>query len=527
MPEKKTKEKAKPKKPFVLDPNKPILYKIERLPQSFRIFREGYIEAEISIGKTGYLTVVTKNRTGEINSKDFCFLNYREIKKHLSEVLFSSWKDIHKERIEKTRTKSVHSKLQKWTIASLTSGFNFLVYPEWKHLITKMDADVAAIFRKFFLVRGPQNVYPRIFFDPRLYQNKNLVRDLISYNSIHLCIDDCSFNDRNEIIFSNKSACRYDRKLRMEAGNWRLLFSDNGETYKALNKTLDNWPRGMPVELSHKLRKIHLSQPIYDRVKLATVCAFLCADPNYAADIFLRNAACVMRSTPEQIRKAFSLFKKNYTKVHKHKCHYNLRGHTGIVAFAHYMSDYDQPHEGEIIGLLEKSHRWHQDAELRRAVEAERQRIEWEAGREERERVAALNKAQREAEEAAMKLKPTAVPPIPIPENECIKFLDTVEKVFQEGETMHHCIASYAKSALDGKYYLFHIDYSEEKASIMVNNQGKVVQSYGPRNCTNKASQWATSQFTVWGSKLAKFLADGEEAKIKEAMSENSMLAQA
>lgn len=511
MPEKKPKEKVKPKKPFVFDPNKPVLYKIERLPKSFKVFREGYIDAEISIGKAGYLTVTTKDRAGQTRSKDICFLDYREIKNVLADTLFLSWKEIHKERIEKTRSQSVHSKLQKWTQASLTSGFNFLVYPEWKHLVTQMDPNVTTIFRKFFVVRGPQCKYPDILFDPRLYENKNFVRDLLSYNSIHLCLDNCSFNDRNELIFSNETAYRYERNLRMQTGNWRLLFSDTGETYKALNKTLDNWPRGMAVELAHKLKKFHLSQPIHDRVKLALVCMMAEAEPAHAGNggngnVLRRNITCVERSTPDQIRKAFKLFKKNYAKVNKTKCHYTLRGHRGISAFAHYLSDFDQVHEGEIVGLLEKAHRWHQDAELRREAEAERRRIEWEAGREERERRAALNQAQREAEEAAMKLKPTATPPIPLPEDECIKFLDTVGKVFQEGETMGHCIASYARSALSGECYLFHIDYSEEKASIMVNKHGKVVQSYGPRNCVNKASEWAKKELGKWGDEIVKHL---------------------
>ena len=69
---------------------------------------------------------------------------------------------------------------------------------------------------------------------------------------------------------------------------------------------------------------------------------------------------------------------------------------------------------------------------------------------------------------------------------------------------MGHCIASYAEKAVLGSCFLFHCDYGEEKASIMLDKYGSVVQSFGPKNCTNQASKWASVELAKWGKKIAE-----------------------
>lgn len=93
----------------------------------------------------------------------------------------------------------------------------------------------------------------------------------------------------------------------------------------------------------------------------------------------------------------------------------------------------------------------------------------------------------------------TALPPIPLLEDPHITFLADVGAVYREGQTMQHCIASYAGDAVQGGCYLFHIDYQDTTASTMIDARGRMVQSFGPRNVTNAASRYGAQVLGSWG----------------------------
>lgn len=84
----------------------------------------------------------------------------------------------------------------------------------------------------------------------------------------------------------------------------------------------------------------------------------------------------------------------------------------------------------------------------------------------------------------------TAVPPIPLPQVEGIRFLATVGDLDNESNTLQHCIRHYAKRAGDGECYLFHVEHEGEQASVEVSPSGFVAQSQGPRNSQNRATEW-------------------------------------
>lgn len=88
---------------------------------------------------------------------------------------------------------------------------------------------------------------------------------------------------------------------------------------------------------------------------------------------------------------------------------------------------------------------------------------------------------------------------MPVPTFEGIKFLETVEAIVSEGEQMNHCIGTYAERAVEGRCYLFHAEHEGEQASIEISPSGHVIQSYGPRNCRNRAAQWAEHILGTWG----------------------------
>ncbi len=82
-------------------------------------------------------------------------------------------------------------------------------------------------------------------------------------------------------------------------------------------------------------------------------------------------------------------------------------------------------------------------------------------------------------------------------EFEGVKFLRTVQEVVDEGSFMHHCVASYATSAVKGNCFLFHVEKNETHATVMVQTTTlKVTQSYGPRNIKNDASKYGEEVLT-------------------------------
>lgn len=519
-------KKEKPQ--FTFDPTRPPLYKVERLPNGFSIFREGFIDAQVILDETFQLSIRVKNSGGVYNhAKITPLMNFTALKESIIDEVIKLWMSVREQKLiaqGKTGNSCKTGKgLRLWFRGKITKSIGFYIYPEWKNLLEIANPTVSAIYKKFFIVRGPKASIPRVLQDPKVFENKGFVNDLLTYNSIHLCLDKSKV-DNGELVFGVEDGRgRIERKLT----NWRLAFSYLPKTYKALNLTLDNWPRGVPSGMALHLRKIHLKEPITDRVKLIAV--LMASQHNSWKEDRIDHTDCIVRSSPKQIRKAFKIFKNNYEKQTKRKAPFTLRGHRGIEHLITHICDYDQPHEGEIVGLLEKAHRWHQDAELRRAAAEERRRIEWELNAPERERLAALNRIEwerRRAEEAiqreAEKKMSTKLPPIPLPENDNIRFLSTFEEVAKEGEEMGHCIASYARSAIKGECYLFHVEIDGEKASTMITKDGRLGQSYGPRNCVNKASKFGANVLGPWGKRLEQFL--GEQQNGNELLSGNEQL---
>ena len=140
-------------------------------------------------------------------------------------------------------------------------------------------------------------------------------------------------------------------------------------------------------------------------------------------------------------------------------------------------SDFPDRHNGTIIGLAEKSIRWH-----RQDRTADVQRVADNYGRN----------------------TEVANPPIPLPEHEGIKFLGTVGDICQEEYDMQHCIASYVHEAINGYCYLFHVEHGGEAASVKVNTYGRIVQAHGPRNGRNQAVEWGKRHLSRWGAGLMR-----------------------
>jgi PcfJ-like protein len=116
----------------------------------------------------------------------------------------------------------------------------------------------------------------------------------------------------------------------------------------------------------------------------------------------------------------------------------------------------------------------------------------------------------------------TGRPPIPLPGQPNVVFLDTVGAVTREGERMHHCIASYIPRAVAGNCFLFHVDYAGEQASVEVNPWGQVTQAFGPSNKRNVAAQWGRRVLGSWGRKLATSPRSRDPAAGPDTLSEHA-----
>src|SRR5207237_508482 len=93
-----------------------------------------------------------------------------------------------------------------------------------------------------------------------------------------------------------------------------------------------------------------------------------------------------------------------------------------------------------------------------------------------------------------------ARPPIPLPDDPRVRFLDTVAGVCAEAETMQHCVASYIDLAVMGNCYLFHVSYQGEEATVEVGVEGKARQAQGPRNQPNRAARWGKRVLNRWAA---------------------------
>jgi hypothetical protein len=150
-----------------------------------------------------------------------------------------------------------------------------------------------------------------------------------------------------------------------------------------------------------------------------------------------------------------------------------------VETLVSYLNDYPDQHNGNVVGLAERAIRWHRDC--RREI----------------------------GEETIARLgfdTPVSLPPIPLPAIPGMRFLKTVGDLFEEGEAMKHCVASYASDAVDGSCYLFHVDHEGERATVQIGERGNVVQSRGPRNRDNTAAHWGRMQLGKWGRQVRRAL---------------------
>ncbi len=301
------------------------------------------------------------------------------------------------------------------------------------------------------------------------------------------------------------------RQIVMEllAHDWKALYSHNGTAGKSLRRSLMSLSGGVSGPLLCEFPKLEqfLIRPIVDRVELTTFLLLARSALGWgpiSSDTWEGNI--LARASRKEILAALHILSNHQQReFFRQQYHAGQRMRrqapvltpwkNGLSLLVGYIYDYCcfcrqtglPAHNGNIVGLVEKSISWHRDAQ-RRTEEFQKALLDGTA-------CAALS-------------------PVPLPSNSSIAFLSTAKDIFAEGEKMGHCIASYASWAVNGQCYLFHVNHQDTEASVQVNTFGQVVQSYGPHNSSNAASEYGKHVLEKWGSSFARKLIDSDRRPI-------------
>lgn len=362
-----------------------------------------------------------------------------------------------------------HWRLQAWAEAQARRSIAWVVANERQRLFaTNVDPLILETQRAVFAACRHT---AEIVQDPDFYvfADRHLLADIQRYRAAAVAANLFGENLRRHYTetfapSSDKDSERGSSALAVfrvcqRLKSWRTLFSDTGRTYSALNVTLDKLPGGIsPTLVTEHLAKTHLARPMLDRLELSVLLLSLERQPHQHHRVFQfasrREILTAMARVGHALRREFS-----------------PRRTIDLGAVVQYLCDYPEGHSGNIVGLANRSVRYH------RLLAQQRNRP-----------------ATVEADDQLL-----AIPPVPPPVRAGLRFLDTAGAVRNEGLMMGHCIASYVDRARTGQSYLFHYDHADEMASIEVNQQGQVTQACGPYNTANAAARQAKRLLGAWG----------------------------
>lgn len=377
--------------------------------------------------------------------------------------LYESWSS---PRFPKFVPKLVMNRMQDWTRKSLCKDFQ----QKWQNQIDRLNPTVSSLHKKFFSTGGGHG-------------NWGNVKEILQENNSYIIEDALNYRAaRISILYDNHKYWLRD---------WTLSFAySNNEKYRSLMRTLMNLPNGIIVSDSLNFSGIILPEPVLTRFKFFAY-STIAADASWKRVINQLDEErlnweleVIKKSSEEDIKNAIKYmwyyfpngYNNDFRKLVQIKLSLKM-----IFDYLGILGNWD------IIGLARRSEIYHHNTEMMR--------------RAERERLTSLYE-KREEELQQIKKSKTFLPPIPLPENKNIKFLNSYKEVEKEGSIMNHCIAQYAEKAVGGKCYLFHIDYQNQMASVEVSPNGFVVQSYGPKDTTNNASKYGKDILGKWAKQL-------------------------
>lgn len=337
--------------------------------------------------------------------------------------------------------KSAGFDIHEWARQQTRGAIGKRVVESWRRVLNaNVPERELAIHRSVF----SKTCLPIGYLQDWIFDEEYVLRDVLKYRAAAAAL----------LITDGRSD---QRELMRE---WVNMFSYTGKPYRALNKILYDLPAAVPLRVLENMFSVKFERPITDRLELLVA---VNGSTHWQASE--NHTHIFMHATHDEIMRAAERVSRYLHRP------LNMRRYDNIVEFVGVINDYHENHNGNLVGLAERAVHWHRDlVTLRNAVFAEDYAVT------------------------------TAIPPIELPKDARIKFLKNVGEVIEEGNEMGHCIGDYAKKAVAGHCYLFHVEYAGETASVEVAAvSGAVLQSYGPGNMINKASRWGRRVLTKWG----------------------------
>lgn len=473
-------------------------YKVLELPDGFRIEGQDRAPAEVHLSPTRTTLEIVGGDLIEHRGSVGLYA-YPNLLTQVCWCLMQNW-----ERPPQARA---WVGAEQWARTQTAKAISYRVYGQWQRLLSQVPEPKRLVAKAVFAATFSPHSGCETMED--LYQHPHLVADIIRYRAAaHACryAVDLAINAGDVLVdlpsqglghpadfgvrltaLSQRISgygLRYARHefwsqpslwpllIDLLARDWKALYSSSGSPSRSLNRTLMNLPGGVVRDLVYlPYVAFALSRPILDRVEMLTLL-------HLAKHVARKEAPPPwLLSLVVQARRPEILTSLRRLETHWHRTVTPTR--QGLGELVSYLCDYVRAegvlHRGTIVGLTEKAIYWHRDQQQELL----------------QERLARFDVEAR-----------TALPPIPLPNNSAIRFLGTVQEAVLEGHEMGHCIATYADQAVAGACYLFHVEYQETSASVMVDGFGQVLQSYGPHNALTPAAAYGKQVLARWGRGL-------------------------
>ena len=417
---------------------------------------------------------------------DTNLIQYQRLVDVVAQKVMSRWKP--------PEGRTAYWGVQQWAIKKTRRALGGRIHEQWRRLLAKTDPVVLAVQKAVFAATFRES---DLLHSPQLYEDRYLAQDIIRYRAaaalVPIAEDLYARQNRREARGHERTQrCDDERGDRDDENDdldddepiypiedvidrfsdWQGICSPTGTRYRSLSRTLMQLPGGVPSRLLYHLPMILLARPVTDRLELATLLLSKGEATNeiaYAAPPM----HAFHHATQDQIRDGMQQLSTQLARPLSH------RRTADIATFVRYLLDFPEHHRGGLPTLVRKSIRWHDAAGWHHRDEFF---LETEFFLE-----AGLDEST-----------PTKQPPIPLPAQPGVHFLANVGEVLSEGKRMKHCIGGYAGRAVQGHCFLFHIDHEGECASVEIDPAGRVRQSFGPQNQSNRATKYATGVLSTW-----------------------------
>ena len=451
-------------------------YRIRELKDGFKIIPRESERPPVTckMNKQGFWRIVEE---GEHHYFNYIPLYaYYPLVDRVVDKIYESW-DSGKQSNNHARELIVTNYCKKSTGKSI----NKVIHAIWEKKRDSLDPRVVELHKKLYSVSKGTGNWERvshILKNRRSY--KYLIDDLIRYPAARIAILH-EGNVHGHILFND----------------WKTAYACGQEPYTSLKKTLMNFPNGVVYYNALCIKELRLPEPVTTRIRYYAYAMIARSYHVYMHHTAEKLMHVILKSTDEQIKEAVRYMWHYFPNMYSG----DFRKTKGIEYAFNLIYDYPDSMIGDwdILGLAKRSELYQHDLALQEEI---RQR-EWEEQRQRRQEESREAREKWEKEHQILLASQTALPPIALPQEKGITLLNSYQEVVQEGKLMQHCIASYAERAVKGHCYLFHVDYEGEMASVEVNLQGFVNQSYGPQDCMNKASEYGRKVLNKWAKSLA------------------------